>query len=261
MTGVGGIDRVTRLTDSQADDYRSPRPELRQARRAVQIVLVVLWISFVGGLVASALTGWALTINPAAASAPLESMPVSPNVLGMVLLADRVTIAAGLVATAALLLAGVFVIRWQSAALRNGPALGGGTHWSPLAAGIAWLVPVWSLFGPKQVFNELWRRSEPGRPVDGDRTVIATVRLPAFHSGWWVLWVSANLLDVTALVATMNSNSVTAVLVGQLASVIVAAGLAGAGVWLLRIMRLTTRRQELRFAELTAPMPAAPTRH
>lgn len=249
----GGVVRAARTPGALARDYRSLRPALHQARAAVRIAVLTLAAKFVVGLLAAAVTGWVLTINPAARAAPWQSMGVSDNVMALVITANRVDMATFAVSSLAMLVAGLFVIRWQLAALRNLAALGAApARWSPLAAGAAWFVPVWNLFAPKQVFDQLWRSSEPGRPADVTPAEVDAIELPRFLTAWWVLWVGANLLNGTVAFATVTTGTVASMLTAQLTSVPVCAALVGAGMYLRRVMSSITRRQESRQAELTS---------
>lgn len=259
-----GLVRTLRAPGPVAHAYRSPRPALRGARTAVRIAVLTLAAKFVIGLPTAAVTGWVLTINPAATAAPWQSMGVSDSVMTLVIIANQVDMATFAVSGLAMLVAGLFVIRWQLAAVRNLPALGADpAGWSPLEAGVAWFVPVWNLFAPKQVFDQLWRSSEPGRPLDITQDKVAqnelaqdevgTVGLPRILTAWWVLWVGATVLCGTVAFAAVATGTVASMLTAQLTSAPVCGALVGAGIYLRQIMASITRRQGLRQAELALP--------
>lgn len=250
MSGVnGGNAHTAAAAGPVADGYRSAGPRLRAATVLVQIAVLAAAAEFVVGLVASAVTGWALTIDPAGVSGPIDRLQVSVAVADMVSTAAALALTSSVILVVTLLAAGVGVIRWQTAALHNLPALGAAARLSAGAAGVAWFVPVWALFGPKQVFNDLWRTSNPRRPADpSEPTIVKRVPVPAFHTLWWVLWVGATLIDVAAAVVTAPSSTVGALLTRQLSMIVVDLGLIGAGLLLLRVLIRTTRRQDRRYA-------------
>lgn len=247
----GGSVRVARRPGPAVPDYRSLRPALHQARAAVRVAVLTLAAKFVMGLLTAAVTGWVLTINPAAGAASWQSMGVSDNVMTLVITANEINMATFAVSGLAMLVAGVFVIRWQLAAVRNLPALGAGpAGWSPLEAGLAWFVPVGNLFAPKQIFDHLWRSSEPGRLLDAAPDELDAIQLPRILTAWWVLWVGATVLSGTIAFA-VATGTVASMLTAQLTSAPVCAALVGAGVNLRQVMSAITRRQELRQAEQT----------
>ncbi len=214
--------------------------------------MLTLVAKFVVGLLTAAVTGWVLTINPAAGNASWQSMGVSNNVLALVLTANRIDMATFALSGLTMLAAGLFVIRWQLSAMRNLPALGAGpAQLSPLVAAVAWFVPVWNLFAPKQVFDHLWRSSEPGRPVDLTSSAVEPVHPPRFLTAWWALWAGASVAYVTVTFATVTTGTVASLLTAQLTTVAVCAALSAAGMYLGQVLSSTTRRQELRRAELS----------
>jgi hypothetical protein len=95
---------------------------------------------------------------------------------------------------AALIIAGVFFIRWFSAAYRNLSALGHGEPRFGRGWAIgAWFVPFLSLVRPKQIANDIWNGSDPGAPaLSGSGWKNAAV--PQLLSLWWGLWIGSNLL-------------------------------------------------------------------
>jgi hypothetical protein len=51
-------------------------------------------------------------------------------------------------------------------------------HWTGWAI-LGWFVPIWNLFRPKQIVNQLWRGSAGSEP-------------PGFLAAWWALWLIGN---------------------------------------------------------------------
>ena len=78
-------------------------------------------------------------------------------------------------------------LAWFRRAYLNLPALGARRlRFRPWWAVGAWLVPVFSLFRPKQVLNDIWRASDPGLPPEQGDTWRR--RPVAELLGWW--WLS-----------------------------------------------------------------------
>jgi hypothetical protein len=97
----------------------------------------------------------------------------------------------GLFQLVALLVTGILFIIWLYRATQNLTALGAGKlRYGPGWAIGAWFIPIFSLWGPKQVINDAWRASDPD--------------LPAWHGDawrgkpvpwWWMLWWLAFLIS------------------------------------------------------------------
>jgi Protein kinase domain/Domain of unknown function (DUF4328) len=123
----------------------------------------------------------------------------------------------------------------------------------------AWLLPVFSLFRPKQLLNDIWRASNPDLPPDmGDRWRHRPVS-PLL--GWWWMTFLASILVrsvTTEAVHAAASVMTLGLLPSQLdrfqasADVQVLAELLTvlAGLLALRVVRRTTLRQEQRAARL-----------
>jgi hypothetical protein len=95
--------------------------------------------------------------------------------------------AAWFLVTAALWLA------WSRRAYLNLPALGARRlRFRPWWAVGAWLLPVFSLFRPKQVMNDVWRASDPDLPPELAATWRG--RPVAELLGWWWLAFVASVL-------------------------------------------------------------------
>ncbi len=244
MAGVtGGSERVVAATDPVFAGYRSARPSLRTASLAVRIALVVLITELIVALVATAITGWALTFDPTGWTVPVGQLDVSAAVGTMVSTASAVVLGCAVVSALALVVAGGCVIVWQTRSWHNLRTLVERPGRSALAAAAVWFVPLWSLFGPKRNLDELWRSGDPGP---------GTIEWPAHHSLWWLLWLGANAVGVTVVIRTAGDTTIGSLLVQQLSTVLVCAGLIGAGALLLPIMQRTTARQDARYAETPA---------
>jgi len=79
----------------------------------------------------------------------------------------------------------VFFIRWFSAAYKNLPSLGAeNLRYGPGWAVGSWFVPILNFFRPKEIANDIWRASDPDRPIS-DRTGWRQAPLTPVLAGWW----------------------------------------------------------------------------
>lgn len=104
---------------------------------------------------------------------------------------DTYSVWSGLHALLSLLAAGVF-IAWFFQAYKNLRRLGVhnmryGNGW---AIG-AWFIPIFNLFRPKQIANDIWRGSERGVDV---ATQWRQVAVPSLLHWWWGLFLAQNIL-------------------------------------------------------------------
>jgi len=164
--------------------------------------------------------------------------------------------AAWFLVTAALWLA------WFRRAYLNLPALGARRlRFRPWWAVGAWLLPVFSLFRPKQVLNDIWRASDPDLPPD---QVDSWRRRPVAEVlGWWWLAFVASIL-VRSITTDAVHAAADFMLLGLLpeqldrfqasAGMQVVADLLTVlcGLLALRVVRRTTARQGERAARLAA---------
>jgi serine/threonine-protein kinase len=164
--------------------------------------------------------------------------------------------AVGFLATAGLWLA------WFRRAYLNLPALGARRlRYRPWWAVGAWLVPVYSLFRPKQVLNDIWRASDPHLPPDQAGTW--RKRPVAELLGWWWLAFLASVL-VRSITTEAVHAAADLMLLGLLpeqfdrfqpsAGMQVLADLLTVlcGLLALRVVRRTTARQHDRATRLAA---------
>jgi Protein kinase domain/Domain of unknown function (DUF4328) len=164
--------------------------------------------------------------------------------------------AAWFVVTAGLWLA------WFRRAYLNLPALGARRlRFRPWWAVGAWLVPVFSLFRPKQVLNDIWRASDPGLPPEQGDTWRR--RPVAELLGWWWLSFLASVF-VRSITTEAVHAAADLMLLGLLpeqferfqpsAGMQVLADLLTVlcGLLALRVVRRTTARQQERATRLAA---------
>jgi serine/threonine protein kinase len=153
-------------------------------------------------------------------------------------------------------------LAWFRRAYLNLPALGARRlRFRPWWAVGAWLLPVFSLFRPKQVLNDVWRASDPDLPADQADTWRR--RPVAELLGWWWLAFLASVL-VRSITTDAVHGAADLMLLGLLperfdrfqasAGMQVVADLLTVvcALLALRVVRRTTARQEERAARMAA---------
>jgi hypothetical protein len=153
-------------------------------------------------------------------------------------------------------------LAWFRRAYLNLPALGARRlRFRPWWAVGAWLVPVFSLFRPKQVLNDIWRASDPGLPPEQGDTWRR--RPVAELLGWWWLSFLASVF-VRSITTEAVHAAADLMLLGLLpeqferfqpsAGMQVLADLLTVlcGLLALRVVRRTTARQQERATRLAA---------
>ena len=153
-------------------------------------------------------------------------------------------------------------LAWFRRAYLNLPALGARRlRFRPWWAVGAWLLPVFSLFRPKQVLNDVWRASDPDLPPDQADTWRR--RPVAELLGWWWLAFLASVL-VRSITTEAVHAAADFMLLGLLpeqfdrfqasAGMQVVADLLTVvcGLLALRVVRRTTARQDERAARVAA---------
>jgi Protein kinase domain/Domain of unknown function (DUF4328) len=228
-----------------AVDLVAYQPLRRPARRA----RLALWVAIVIALASAfANLGDSWLVGLLEGQAP-QPGPASGFALGV-----------GVVQALWFLVSATLFLAWFRRAYANLAPLGArrlryGRWW---AVG-AWVLPVLSLFRPKQLLNDIWRASDPGLPPDmGDRWRHRPVS-PLL--GWWWLAFLASILVrsiTTEAVHAAASVMTLGLLPSQLdrfqasADVQVLADLLTvlAGLLALGVVRRTTMRQEQRAARL-----------
>jgi protein kinase-like protein/uncharacterized protein DUF4328 len=145
-------------------------------------------------------------------------------------------------------------LAWFRRAYLNLPALGARRlryrRWWAIGA---WLLPLFSLFRPKQILNDVWRASDPELPPDqGDRW---RGRPVAGLLGWWWLAFLASVLVRSVTTEAVHAAAdfmLLGLLPEQLDRFQASAGTQAladlltvlAGLLALRVVRRTTARQE-----------------
>jgi Domain of unknown function (DUF4328) len=107
---------------------------------------------------------------------------------------DRQAIVAGIY-TVASIVAVFFFIRWFWSAYWNLRVLGQSeTRFHPAWAMVSWFVPIFNLWRPKQMANDIWRGSSPhGSAIPKDDWM--KVPVPVLLWFWWALWIVFSTLS------------------------------------------------------------------
>jgi hypothetical protein len=225
-------------------------PLRRPARRA----RVALWVSILLAL--------------ASAAANLGDTRAARQLAGDGASTGDLFLWVGLVqATWFLVTAGLW-LAWFRRAYLNLPALGARRlRYRPWWAVGAWLLPVFSLFRPKQVLNDIWRASDPQLPPDQADTW--RKRPVAELLGWWWLAFLASIL-VRSITTEAVHAAADLMLLGLLperfdrfqssAGMQIVAELLTmlCGLLALRVVRRTTARQHDRATRLAATGAISP---
>jgi serine/threonine-protein kinase len=235
-----GVSQVHPTVDLVA--YQPLRRPARRARFAVGVAILIAVASGFANL------GDTWLVGLLEGQAP-EPAPASGLALGV-----------GIVQALWFLVSATLFLAWFRRAYTNLAPLGARRlrygRWWTIGA---WVLPVFSLFRPKQLLNDIWRASDPNLPPDmGDHWRRQPV-IPLL--GWWWLTFLASILVrsiTTEAVHAAASVMTLGLLPSQLdrfqasADVQVLADLLTvlAGLLALGVVRRTTMRQEQRAARL-----------
>lgn len=147
---------------------------------------------------------------------------------------------------------------WMHRAHRNLPALGAeGLEYTPGWAVGAWFVPFLNLWRPYQIAAEIWKASDPN--VDsaaGSRRWKQSATSPLLGL-WWAGWIAMCILGQIAFRLTLEVETAQDLANGSYADFLSDVVAIPAALLAIQVVRLTTRRQEDRYARL-AMMPPRP---
>jgi Domain of unknown function (DUF4328) len=148
-------------------------------------------------------------------------------------------------------------IRWFRRAYRNFAPLGAERtrfkSWWTIAG---WFIPIWNVFRPKQLLNDIWRGSDPGLPPRTDAWRDADV--PGFFLLWWLLWLASTYADQVALRLAFTGDSPDELRDGSVAYLVTDVVDAVLALLAIVVVRMTTTRQEERAAALGTAYGALP---
>jgi hypothetical protein len=146
----------------------------------------------------------------------------------------------------AVIAAGIAFLFWFYRAYANLSMLGAPKQRFALGWAIwSWIIPILSLFRPKQIANDIWRGSDPDNPhrEPDPRAPVS----PLVH-WWWAVFLLNNFIAVISLNDWNSSNAPSAVKHAALVDVlsssvsIVAAALAAATVYVMTARQLARAR-------------------
>jgi len=217
-------------------------------RRAARRARVALWLSILLAL--------------ASAAANLGDTRIARQLAGDGASSGDLYLWVGLVQAAWFLVTAGHWLGWFRRAYLNLPALGARRlRYRPWWAVWAWLLPVFSLFRPKQLLNDIWRASDPDLPPD--QADAWRKRPVAELLGWWWLAFLASVL-VRSITTEAVHSAADLMLLGLLperldrfqasAGMQIAADLLTVvcGLLALRVVNRTTTRQHDRATRLAA---------
>lgn len=225
----------------------SPTPRYRSARIAVLIATVLSGVELVGTAWAYTETRSAIGDDPAGADAPLTDLQIGQDAIDRLNAATGASGALTVVALLGLLVAAVFVLRWQAVVVGNQQRLGiDRPRYSPRGAGWSWFVPVWALFGPKRALNDAWRAAAPAVGNEPRDAWLARP-VPALFGWWWGAWLLGAIAGRGTSAVGEDSLGDASTL--HLVSLVSCVATVAAGVLFIVVMEQLTARQEARIAE------------
>lgn len=148
-------------------------------------------------------------------------------------------------------------IRWFRRAYRNLAPLGAErTRYKSWWTIAGWFIPIWNVFRPKQLLNDIWRGSDPRLPSRTDAWRDGDV--PGLFLLWWLLWIASTYADQVALRLTFTGDTPDELRNGSIAYLVTDAVDAVLALLAIVVVRMTTARQEERAAALGAAYGALP---
>jgi hypothetical protein len=147
-------------------------------------------------------------------------------------------------------------LAWFHRAYRNLPRLGA---WFPRydygwAVG-AWLIPVFNLWRPKQIANDVWRGSEP---VAGPKRLEDHPHVPVVLHLWWAAFVAAVLITALDYSVYMGAATLPEQRFASVVATITDLAYIPAGILTILAVRKLTKRQEAAIAATLAAGPPPP---
>lgn len=241
-----------------APAYVPPRQRLGLARVGVIAVMIAAVVSSGLNVALAYAAGVAADLDPAGGSAELNGLQVPDEVVDRIVQLGTISLVASVLLLLTMVLGGVGAIRWQTRALQNFGALAvPPPRLTTTVAGVCWFVPVWSLFGPKQTFDDIWRSGDPRLPAYPPAPAFRAAAVSGLLTAWWACWVVGSL--VGALTARIPITTLSGLVGGVVASVAINALLVVSGVLFLRVLRRAGERQDARYAALVgAAQPGLP---
>ena len=138
----------------------------------------------------------------------------------------------------------VAFIRWFHRAYRNLEPLGASLRFRKGWAIWGWFVPIWGLFRPKQIANDIWRASDPA--VAGHQGAYEERPVPAFFQFWWAAYVISNFAYNASLRLSFRAETIEEYSGAAVATMIADNLSVIAGIFAILVVRRSTERQEER---------------
>jgi len=147
-----------------------------------------------------------------------------------------------LLAFIVLIVAAVFFIRWFHRAYRNlRPLEGSEPRFKTWWAIGGWFIPIWNLFRPKQIANDLWRSSRaPGEPAN---------YVPALFQWWWAFFIISTLIENASFRADVSASDVDTYSTLAVVDMFTDSLNVVAGILAILVVRRTTARMDTRAAQ------------
>lgn len=249
--GDWGDDPVVPVAALSGPPPVSPARTLRPARVAVILASVLSGVELLGTVWAYTETRGAIADDPAGSEAPLESLQLAQDAIDRLNASTGLTSVLAIVSVLALLVAAIFVLRWQAVVVGNQRGLGvANPRYSPVGAGWSWFVPIWALFGPKRALNDAWRAADPaaGGAEPSDRWLKRPVS--PLLNWWWGAWLVG--VVVGRGIGSIGSETLGDASTLYAVSMVSCVALIVAGVLFVVVMEQLTARQDARIAERRA---------
>jgi Domain of unknown function (DUF4328) len=176
----------------RTEDPTPPPPDpVHGARSAVGVLVPLLWATAAVALLAAGAEVWRYALLLASRDDALDA--------GVVMASDALVAAAGWVAPAVAVLAGLLLLRWTLQAARAA-AEQAGVRPSRTARTLVlgWLVPGLNLSLPGSALAEI-EHSALGRPPD------RRPRPSRLLLGWWLLWIAGVLMALVVLAWSLRT--------------------------------------------------------
>jgi Domain of unknown function (DUF4328) len=157
----------------------------------------------------------------------------------------------------------VAFIRWFHRAYRNLEPLGASRRFRKGWAIWGWFVPIWGLFRPKQIANDIWRASDPD--AGSDQGAYEERSVPAIFQFWWAAYLISSFANNAALRISFRAETIDDFSDAAVATMIADGSSVIAGILAILVVRRSTERQAERARRLaqeeagpsSAPGPAA----
>jgi Domain of unknown function (DUF4328) len=160
--------------------------------------------------------------------------------------------------TALSIVAIVFFIRWFWSAYWNLRPLGQPeSRFHPAWAMVSWFIPIFNIWRPKQMANDIWRGSDPsGTRIAADEW--KNVSVPALLGWWWGAWLVFSYLSNQVGRLWWRADTVESVRTAAIVDAVSSGLEIVTGVLAIAVVRRLTARQQARAAQLAAAPPPPP---